>query len=70
MIVYEQLDLVADRKRSEQVRSDNEERYRRITLAMTDYIYTAYVKKGNVVDTVHSEVCEVVTGYKDSFCRG
>jgi PAS domain S-box-containing protein len=41
----------------------SEERYRRITAAITDYIYTAHVCDGRTVETVHGAACVSVTGY-------
>ena len=41
----------------------SEERYRRITDAITDYIYTVRVRDGYAVETVHSPTCVAVTGY-------
>jgi PAS domain S-box-containing protein len=42
---------------------ESEERYRRITSAITDYIFTVHVAEGNAVSTVHTPACESVTGY-------
>jgi PAS domain S-box-containing protein len=42
---------------------DSQERYRRITKAITDYIYTVSVVDGEPEETVHSEACFAVTGY-------
>jgi PAS domain S-box-containing protein len=42
---------------------ENEERYRRITSAITDYIFTVYVEDGVASRTLHTPVCEPVTGY-------
>ena len=55
---------ITDRKRMEGALRQSEERYRRITSAITDYIYTVYLEEGNVVRTVHSPACEAVTGYR------
>lgn len=41
----------------------SKERYRRITNAITDYIYTVYIQDSKMVDTVHSPACVSVTGY-------
>jgi PAS domain S-box-containing protein len=46
-------------------RSKAEERYRRITEAITDYIYTVNVEAGLPVRTKHGEACFAVTGYTD-----
>ena len=42
---------------------ESEERYRRITRATTDYIYTVHVQDGHATDTVHGPTCVAVTGY-------
>ncbi len=42
---------------------ESEERYRRITSAITDYIFTVEVEYGIAVRTLHTPVCEPVTGY-------
>jgi hypothetical protein len=42
---------------------ESEERYRRITEGLTDYLYTVRVQDGQVVETQHSEACDTVTGY-------
>lgn len=41
----------------------SEERYRRITEGLTDYLYTVYVRKGKAVETVHNPACKDVTGF-------
>ena len=41
----------------------SEERYRRITEAITDYIYTVHVENGRPAVTRHSEACVAVTGF-------
>lgn len=41
----------------------SEGRYRRITQAVTDYVFTVRVENGVVVDTVHGLGCAAVTGY-------
>ena len=41
----------------------SEERYRRITSAITDYIYTVRIEAGQPVETTHKEACLAVTGY-------
>ncbi len=42
----------------------SEERYRRITEGLTDYLYTVRVKDCQAVETTHSEACLSVTGYR------
>jgi PAS domain S-box-containing protein len=48
---------------SEKSLQESENRYRRITEAVTDYIFTVQVKDGQPHDTVHGSACEAVTGY-------
>lgn len=43
--------------------SESEERYRRITEAITDYIFTVKVADGHPAETHHGPTCEAVTGY-------
>jgi two-component system cell cycle sensor histidine kinase/response regulator CckA len=52
-----------DRKRAEEALRKSEERYRRITAAVTDYIFTVHTKNGHPVETVHGPACVAVTGY-------
>jgi two-component system cell cycle sensor histidine kinase/response regulator CckA len=54
---------VTDRKRAEKALRESEERYRRITEAITDYVFTVRVEKGHPVGTIHGPACEAVTGY-------
>ena len=41
----------------------SEERYRRITEGLTDYLYTVYVRDGKAVETTHNPACMAVTGF-------
>ncbi len=50
-------------KSSEEALRQSEERYRRITNAITDYIFTVYFENGSVVKTIHSDASVGVTGY-------
>ncbi|MBN1430035.1 MAG: PAS domain S-box protein [Anaerolineae bacterium] len=43
--------------------SESEDRYRRITQTLTDYIYTVRVAGGRAVETAHGPACVAVTGY-------
>lgn len=43
----------------------SEERYRKITSTVTDYIYTVYFKNGKVMKTIHGPGCIAVTGYSE-----
>jgi PAS domain S-box-containing protein len=42
---------------------ESEERYRRISEAITDYIFTVKVADGHPAETHHGPTCEAVTGY-------
>jgi PAS domain S-box-containing protein len=54
---------ISARKRVEQALRESEERYRRITEAVTDYIYTVRIEEGRAVETRHGPGCVAVTGY-------
>jgi PAS domain S-box-containing protein len=54
---------ITERKRAEDALRESEERYRRITHAVTDYIYTVHVEDHRAVETWHGEGCIAVTGY-------
>jgi PAS domain S-box-containing protein len=54
---------IAERKRAQEALQESEERYRRITEGLSDYLYTVYVRDGRVVDTLHNQACVAVTGY-------
>ena len=54
---------ITERKRKDEELRKSEERYRRISGAITDYIYSVHVQDGRIVDTIHSPACEAVTGY-------
>jgi diguanylate cyclase (GGDEF)-like protein/PAS domain S-box-containing protein len=55
--------LEAEYRQTEEALQKSEERYRHITNAITDYIYTVRMESGRAVKTVHSEACVAVTGY-------
>jgi len=52
-----------DRERAEEALRKSEERYRRITAAVTDYIFTVHTENEHPVETVHGPACVAVTGY-------
>jgi PAS domain S-box-containing protein len=54
---------LAERGRAEASLRESEERYRRITAAVSDYIYTVRVEPGGPVETWHGPGCVAVTGY-------
>ena len=53
----------ARQKEVEEALLRSEQRYRRLTGAVTDYIFTVRVEDGRTVETQHSTACEAVTGY-------
>ncbi len=61
--VVKELDYKNLLKKSEEDLRKSEERYRRLTEAITDYIYTVCVGAGRTMETTHSEACFAVTGY-------
>jgi two-component system, cell cycle sensor histidine kinase and response regulator CckA len=59
-------DLTTAQSRQAQVAAalrESEERYRRMTQAVTDYIFTVRIENGAAVETIHGPACEAVTGY-------
>jgi len=60
--ITDKKDLVA-LKNSQKALAASEERYRRITEAVTDYLYTVRFASGRPVETVHSQASIAVTGY-------
>jgi PAS domain S-box-containing protein len=54
---------ITDRKRAEEQLRESRERYKRITDAVTDYIFTVRVSDGRAVETIHRPQCVHVTGY-------
>ena len=63
MVRYEMAIDIHDLKQAQDVLRESEERYRRITEAITDYIYTVRIQDGSAVETVHGAACEAVTAY-------
>lgn len=54
---------VVERRRAEIALTESEERYQRLTHAVTDYVYTVKVIDGRAVETIHGYGCAAVTGY-------
>ncbi|MDP7422945.1 MAG: PAS domain S-box protein, partial [bacterium] len=54
---------VTEKRKTGKALKESERRYRRITEAVTDYIFTVFVVAGHPVKTVHGEACVAVTGY-------
>jgi two-component system sensor histidine kinase HydH len=60
--LFTALDVSAS-KYAQRALSESEKRYRRITEAITDYIFTVKVVEGHPAETHHGPTCEAVTGY-------
>ena len=61
---------IAERKQAQEALQESEERYRRITDGLSDYLYTVCVRNGRVAETIHNQACAAVTGYSpDDFRR-
>ncbi|MBA3030434.1 MAG: response regulator [Desulfobacteraceae bacterium] len=57
---------IAENKRMEMALRESEERYKRITHAITDYVYTVHMENGTAVSTAHGPGCLAVTGYHEN----
>ncbi len=51
------------RHKMEKELKDSQERYRRMTMAVTDYVFTVHIEDGHPARTVHGSACVAVTGY-------
>ncbi len=56
---------ISKQKSTEQELHESQEHYRRITEAITDYVYTVKVKIGHAAETSHGPGCWAVTGYRE-----
>jgi len=54
---------ITERCLAERRLRESEERYRRITGAVTDYIFSVRFANGRLVETIHSDASVAVTGY-------
>ena len=54
---------ITERMRAQTRLRESEERHRRITAALSDYVYTVWIQDGRPVATEHGEACAAVTGY-------
>ena len=54
---------ITERKLAEVARIQGEERYKRITTDLTDYLYSVKIRNGQAVETIHDETCLEITGY-------
>jgi PAS domain S-box-containing protein len=55
--------LEQEKRIAEVALRESEERYRRITEGITDYLYSVRVENGQAVETLQSPACESITGY-------
>lgn len=62
-IVFGVIQDITERKAAELKLKESEERYKRITDGLTDYLITVKVKDGKAIETTHNEACLAVTGY-------
>ncbi|UCG21362.1 MAG: PAS domain S-box protein [Deltaproteobacteria bacterium] len=61
-IIFTALDIT-EGKHAQKALRESERRYRRITEAITDYIFTVRVTNGHPAETYHGPNCVAVTGY-------
>ncbi|MEW5959101.1 MAG: GAF domain-containing protein [Chloroflexota bacterium] len=54
---------IAERRQTEAVLQESEQRYKQLLNSVTDYIYTVQIEAGQPVATVHRPACVAVTGY-------
>jgi PAS domain S-box-containing protein len=67
-VTFTALDIT-ERKKAEEDLRESEDRYRRITEAITDYIYTVKIQDGRPVQTIHGCACVAVTGYTAEYFK-
>ncbi len=61
---------ITDRKQAERLVQESNEKYQRITQAITDYTYTVRIDNDHSVKTEHKPACVAVTGYTaDEFMK-
>jgi two-component system cell cycle sensor histidine kinase/response regulator CckA len=56
-------DTIRANKELKKALRESEDRYRRITKAVTDYIVTVRVERNRPIETVHGATCVAITGY-------
>ncbi len=61
-VIFTALDIT-EGKNAQKALGESEDRYRRITEAITDYIYTVRIADGHPAETFHGPTCVAVTGY-------
>ena len=63
VVRYEMAIDIHDLKEAEKALGERENRYRRMTEAVTDYVYSVRIEDGRPVETIHGSACVGVTGY-------
>ncbi|MEI6387442.1 MAG: response regulator, partial [Spirochaetota bacterium] len=58
-----QIQDITESKKAGEALGESEERYRRISHGLSDYLYSVRLDQGRAVETTHSLGCESVTGY-------
>jgi len=64
MVRYEMAIDIHDLKEAEEALRERENRYRRMTEAVTDYVFTVRTEDGRPMETIHGSACLAVTGYE------
>jgi PAS domain S-box-containing protein len=54
---------ITERKKTEELLKERDERYRRLFESVVGYVYTVFIDNGLPVKTVHGPGCEAITGY-------
>jgi PAS domain S-box-containing protein len=65
-IVFGIIQDITELKRTQEKLRISEERYRRISDIILDYIYSVKIENGRVVETIHTPACFSVTGYSSA----
>ncbi len=64
-VLFSVIHDITERKLAELALRESENRYKRITESITDYIFTVRVENGVAVETHHGAGCLAVTGYTE-----
>ena len=54
---------INNREQSEKKLIESEERYKKLSAGLTDYLYTVIIKNGKALKTLHNDACKTITGY-------
>ena len=63
--LHSNIEMALYKHRMEYRLKASEERYRRISTAITDYIYTVNIQNLEILETTHNAACFAVTGYSE-----